>query len=520
MRAGTNTDAAYRVGPAEKAIASRLKLRETIVLPSIIGQRAYPKEACKINLQIMKESQHLASPSEAAFNPRVYRKLSISGPTREAVALPLEDACNDLYDAITCAEEQADLLNAYVIDHTYNLRASLWHLAARKPPPSALARTIWQVQLFVLPGCPFDEPDDMRRYMLFELKRLHVLPDEFFSSNFWWEDRSPSHPHSRIATLISDWMEANQRVYLEILRAFCMNRSRMRRCLVNSLQALEKTTVPPPDYDISSLYSPEGPLYTARGVDSRITLFPYLRNTLHRSTVVQMILQLGLEHDIYAPHEFAGVYHLLNSNLAMQTAITSHCRRYLPSYADSSLEKKTYNLTARYNYLMALADATSGFQAGWAAILRLGLLPHEKPSEEVKARQYELRSRDFPAGVFGAPVSSAEFWRRSLFQAKSVAEVLDEAAACLDRARVRLDRWAPLEDELGLEVGRIVIKSCIELQGLAVKPLSDAVRAWHDENGSLELEEGALAGKLQVAIPKVEDRAKAWWVVPTVKPIV
>lgn len=200
--------------PAEEAVLHRLQLRRATMLRSILDPESMPLDTLSKLIKLIKESQHLAKPIEAASNPKMYRKLSISGPTRESKILPLDDACTDLLNLLGSVVEQHRRLASdsdSVMQQPESLRNFLWQLAFCPVPQSTLARAILQARLFA-PDCPLGTSDGVRLYMLRELSTLQVLPDDI-TEGFWpSDDVAPSHPRVQIAGVLFEWADKYQGV--------------------------------------------------------------------------------------------------------------------------------------------------------------------------------------------------------------------------------------------------------------------------------------------------------------------
>lgn len=258
----------------------------------------------------------------------------------------------------------------------------------------------------------------------------------------------PSDPRFIIAQQMELFRQRVAQSYLDIFRAFCQNRCRIRRTLCHSIQDWETVQVDAEEIDQQlAPYAQDIPVSWPRPSSPPAQRLPLSSWAyLYKLRLMEWIVQLGFELDIYAPDELAGMYWYL-SHLARTRA--QHIERIktftIQIVADleqrpapvSPEDQDKYDRSICYLH-MALLDATvtrelaDALSCLYTALLRLNLVVPPPRPYSTDALRYDIRMRPF--AVIGLPeLPSFETFTQATQQADvptaRLLDVADEAVA-------------------------------------------------------------------------------------------
>ncbi|KAK6384945.1 N-alpha-acetyltransferase, non-catalitic subunit [Exophiala oligosperma] len=234
-----------------------------------------------------------------AFTPKTQRKLASSVPPRPMVAIARADAfpffrrlISDIYTAFNLLDVSfsADLLIAY------------HHFMAQENQPAVYVRSL--VQSFLYLDNSVLGHSTPKEFILQDLRTLvfpvHPLlcnsPSEIFT------DRQFD-----AATQFDIFIERTADSFLNLFRAFCLNRPRVRRTMCHAVLEWDQIQLEAEDLDgqIQSAFDERPIPYTESG-DDEPTFSYSLSSWVYHYKLIQLrtIVQMGFELSIYAPHEF------------------------------------------------------------------------------------------------------------------------------------------------------------------------------------------------------------------------
>lgn len=371
---------------------------------------------------------------------------------------------------------------------------------------------------------------------------------------------APHHPLYAIAHQMEVFRQRAAQSFLDIFRAFCQNRCRVRRTLFHSIQDWETVQIDAEEIDqLLQIQLEEKPL-VYQGIPSySLPLSSWAYH--YKLRLMEWIVQLGFELEIYQPDELAGMYWYLSylskaraqhaerikffSTHRFESSSTAANRTKDNSSRGSSGGSGSINSEARFrrskSYLRLtaleaavtseLADALSCL---YTALRRLGLVvPPPRPYSS-DALRYEVRMKPFaPIGLPELP-SFEEFERATAQPGTPTRALLENAARAAAAAKVGLEevimgKRAGAGEEGGGEGGEgrdrekevFAVGSykrwVAERKGwmrsvIAVRVAVETVKRAVGKNGG---EEGAGLG-LSVEVPKPEKGYHEWWIVPKV----
>jgi hypothetical protein len=256
----------------------------------------------------------------------------------------------------------------------------------------------------------------------------------------------PSDPRFIMAQQMEIFRQRAAQSYLDIFRAICQNRCRIRRTLCHSIQDWETVQVDAEEIDQELLpYVQDTAVSWPRSSSPpapRLALSSWAY--LYKLRLMEWIVQLGFELDIYAPDELAGMYWYLSHLARIRAQHIDRIKHFTVSIV-ADLERRSVRISAEDEnkfdssicYLqMSLLEATvtrelaDALSCLYTALLRLDLIvPPPRPYSTDELR-YDIRMKPFaPIGLPELP--SYEAFARATQQAdvptSKLIDIADEA---------------------------------------------------------------------------------------------
>ena len=263
----------------------------------------------------------LAKEVPEAFSTKLQRKLASSMPPRPIVTLSFDEAakhfkklCNDAIDAVKILDyhDSQSLLNF------------VFHFQAQKPQPAVYIRCLLQNLLFK--DMVLLDRLSIRQVMDDDLSIVVMPAHELLDPNNDLAELAPHSARSAIAHQMELFRKRAAQAYIDIFRVLCQNRCRVRRMLCHLIQDWEQVQLDAEDIDqLLQVQIDEKPLaYQSQttltlgsepGYSLPLSSWAYL----YKLRLMEWIVQLGFELEVYAPDELAGMYWYL-SHLAKTKA--------------------------------------------------------------------------------------------------------------------------------------------------------------------------------------------------------
>ncbi|RKF73315.1 N-alpha-acetyltransferase 35, NatC auxiliary subunit [Golovinomyces cichoracearum] len=472
-----------------------------------------------INLKSMipelKISAMYGTSVPSAFSEKLQRKLASTVPPRPTVQVLHEDALNHF---------ERLCLDAFAVVETF-----IMLFQSRKPQPSVYVRTLLQHYIFTENS--FLGRITMRQFIEENLAKT-VLPTHLLLDKSNDEIEVPSDYRYKIAAQMENFRSRAAGSYLDMLRAFCQNRCRIRRALCHTILDWDNLQLDAEEIDrnLQSLTSEDPRTDTMVSADS---IWPYpLSSWAYYYKICQMewIVQLGFELETYQPIEFASMYwylHYLASNRShlieqincfivhsyhaaqKEGKITPH------SHHEFSDALQFINVTKIS--LAATRSLASGLSSLLTALKRLSLIQSAPQPYSNDGMRYEVRMKPFFSVNSPESIPFDNFVQLVSQPEKSVDELLNFAMKSIADAKKSfeaLTKLTPKEsfccgsNESWIKDVKKSLKACI-LASVTVFTIAEAFKA---SKVSTQL-------NLKVEIPKPESSYHYWWIVPTVIPI-
>lgn len=517
---------------AHDAVMIRLQMRRSF-LTSLIGEEdrwALLKELTVGVQQSHKVSQALPE----AFSDKVQRKLATSTPPRPMLVQTWDEACGrwtKLFDDIVQATESTDF---WVCQSPHALQRAIWAYASRSPPPNTFARAYMQDTLFGNERIA----ENLSHFdlLLTDLRDL-VLAGDALADPESFQVELPSDPRHQCSRLIEGFMDKVFDEYLNLYRMVCQNRCRIRRTFTQAINVFETL---------------EGEAETAeRGVIEILQAqrhdFDFSLSTMkskpfvswvkyYKLLIMAQTIQLGIETDIYLPHELASMYWLL--------AHFTQLRRDLLDHLDTCVMSRMKSVTARHDHrhageclatadwlasLKLSADATIHLsRALWrfySILLAYNIIQTPKGDYATALLLYDARMKPY-LGVTRDAIPSLEQLRDAQNDCISLATSCKAITADVKDTKLALSALKNVTPLQGKYVGteaqwKAEIRQ-LEMTSVAVSVQVSQLQRLAPSSASEISEGGGGEGKAdtlpaEVLLPPPGKRYHDWWLVPQVK---
>ena len=559
-----------------KAIRSRLELRKDFLraldLDLPLDQISYSWSPVLKGIDALKNTHQLGKAVTGAFSPKMQRRLASTVPPRPIVELDFKDALEKLQHIAADCEEATRFVG--LPQDPLEYQSFLWHFASRNPPPLAYARSYLSTLLF--------HPDVLNTSVslpLADCKSL-VFPVSPVLDSINWSFSPPRNPllpkppRLQFALLIDEFIDRASQSYIDLWIAMGQNRCRLRRMLTHVITGWDLLQVDASliDQDITQAAS-------ELGVSDQVMQFSLSTWVYHKKLcMIEKVILLGFEQDIYLPDEYGGMYLFLSliatRRRELLKRIESHyqLQRTRLSGAQKSLREIRELETEALPYLSSLlaeTEATASLSLALArfyiVLLYLRLLPIPTRPFSTEKLRYEVRMKPFlalsppeappfeefkqhtsPFGSLPSPNSTS-----SSLPPSAAAAAVDEATPAFTTAvnNPSSELWSEIENHiksaksalqeykrLGVKAAKAegvekswerevqsAVASCVAL-GLGVKAMKDAVvgagvGAGNEEGeggeGTTRVDVGRGLG-IRIEVPEAGKRYAEGWIMPRV----
>ncbi|KAL9588484.1 MAG: hypothetical protein Q9203_002705 [Teloschistes exilis] len=472
------------------AIVTRLNLRRRM-LNAVASDLDLSKNTqiqkwmqCTELLPKLHESRPVAKPVKEAFSIKIQRRMASSVPPRPMVEIDFEDAHTFLRHL---CRDAADVYNVIEYRGSSDILNFVYIFQSRKPQPSIYIRCLLQSLIF----------HDMKilgtvtitKLVFDDLEEL-TLPADILLDPANGDIEAPHNPRFQIAQAMREHVLRIGDPFLDMFRALCMNRSRMRRMLCHLIVDWESVQLEAENLDVGlRKYTGEKPLIEGEASAAEIWSFP-LSSWAYYYKLRQMewIIQMGFELRVYQNDELSGMY---LSNVAaakiqhLERVHTFVMQRFKQTKKRSADHKKRFSRCFSFLDVTLLeASATQWFAMALSKCMELytglsyfslitdrcELVPYSTPE-----LRHALRMRPFMQLSIPELPSYAELNGATSITRSDAEKDEDQALSVLDMAeeatKVARKEWEAL-GKLEAEKARCV--NCEEWWRASVK---DIVRA-------------------------------------------
>ncbi|KAK5660650.1 hypothetical protein OQA88_12014 [Cercophora sp. LCS_1] len=526
------------------ALCFRLELRTAFLRAIELSELRSNPESLSLPWSQMKaiwepinQSRHLGTPVPEAFSTKIQRRLASTMPPRPIVQPSFEETYEHFRKLFVDGTEVLKVLN---YTDSQSLLNFVFTFQSQKPQPLVYIRTILQNFLFkdniILGRLSIRQVmDDDLAIVVLPCSRLLDRANDLVEA--------PHDARFAIAHQMELFRQRAGQSYLDIFRALCQNRCRVRRTLCHAIRDWESVQLEAEETDqLLQVQLDEKPIHystsiTSTGTEPAYSLPLSSWAYLYKLRLMEWIVQLGFELETYQPDELAGMYWYL-SFLAKTRAQHAERIKAFTMQRYNEMRAQPFGFTAsmenqftrslsflRVTTLDAavtweLADALSCL---YTALHRLKLIvPPPRPYSSDELR-YEIRMKPFIHIELPELPSFDMFTRATTQPETSTKTLLDYAQRGLAGAKKGYDVLGKLSEkeaftatggthEKWVKGTKDCLKSVIAV-GIAVS----AVRTSLDVAGlSGDGDGNAAVLGLKVEMPKPEKCYNSWWIVPKV----
>lgn len=369
------------------------------------------------SLPTINATQQLGKSIPGSFSPKIQRRLASTVPPRPIVELEFKDAFEKLKQLCIDCEEATRFTN--LPSDPLEYQSFLWAYASRSPAPLPYSRSYLATLLF--------HPDTLntpQSIPLIDLKIL-VLPCSPVVNPSNWTLSPPRNPllpkptGLQLALLIDEFIERAGQHYLDFWTALGQNKCRLRRMLTHVVLGWDQLHVDATDVDEDLMRA-----VAEMGIQDQVLNYPLTTWTYHKKLfMMEKIILLGFEQDIYLPDEFAGMYYFLSLISSRRLTLLQNIRRHFHDRITRCNELNdiatTAELEAGIPYIDSLLHEVTGISELSAALskfytvlLYLHALPHPNRPFSSEELRYEIRMKPF------LPLNPPEILSFSDFQAQ------------------------------------------------------------------------------------------------------
>lgn len=410
---------------------------------------------------------------------------------------------------------------------------------AKKPQPLVYVRTLLQTLVF----------DDMTilgsmsiRQLLDDDLSIFTLPASPYLARSNDDIEVVQDPRFIMSQQMELFRERAAQPFLDILRTFCQNRCRIRRTLCHLIRDWEALQMDGEDIDqILQVKTGERPLVHRASMLSGSGAPPVESYALALSSwtylyklrLMETIVQLGFELEVYQPDEHLGMYWYLNYLAKGRLQHAERIKSFIVHRAEEARASPASSPEADHQIQRALAatrltllDAAVTWELSDAlACLHTVLARHKLVRTPPRpysndALRYDLRMKPFAAIGLPSLPTFAEFTVGAAQPRTSSAELLAYGERALVGARKGFEALSKLSAEESFSVGSHArwvagvkngLKSCIAT-GIAITTVQKKLT---ELDGGKEPLEGKAMG-LAVDVPTPDKAYHPAWIVPRV----
>lgn len=523
------------------AIISRLELRKDFLraldLDLTLDIIPYSWHPVLDRINTLKNTHRLGKIVPGAFSSKMQRRLASTVPPRPIVELEFKDAVNHLQQLCTDCEEATRFIG--LPSDPLEYQSFLWFFAARSPPPLVYSRSYLATLLFNPEILQSSESLPLQDVKSLVFPVSPVLDPKNWAYSPPRNPLLPKPPHLQFAMLIDEFVDRTGQAYMDFWVALGQNRCRLRRMLTHVVTAWDQLQAEASLVDTDMMRAAEELDIADQIMDFSLSTWVYHK----KLWMIEKVILLGFEQDIYLPDEFGGMYlfvslmatrrkELLKRVEAHYLARSGQLLRARQLIEMQEIDDASQFLDSSIAEADGLASLGLAFARFYIIVLYLGLLPIPKRPFSTEQLRYELRMKPFlslsppeappfedfkthtqPYGEYTAPDPSffthvkdlsSELWTEVDLHLKAAKDILAE-----------VKKMGPVAAKSnGVEKAwtknvQNALASCVAL-GVAIAGVKDAVAEKNTTIGT------ALGIKIEIPEPGTGNRYCDEWIVAKV----
>jgi len=560
------------------ALSFRLELRAAFLRAIELSELRSNPESLSLPWSQMKavwepiyRSRHLGTPVPEAFSTKIQRRLTSTMPPRPIVQ-PSAEQTYELFQKLFA--DGIDVLK--VLNYSDSQSLLVWILVFRFAAPSRPILTTCDVQNFVLTfqaqkPQPLVYIRTLLQNFLFRdmvilghLSIRHVIDDDLSivvlpcsplldPAND--DVEAPQDPRFAIAHQMELFRQRTAQSYLDIFRAFCQNRCRVRRTLCHSIQDWETVQLDAGEIDqLLQVQLEEKPMLYKTVLVPNLTEPMYSVPLsswayLYKLRLMEWIVQLGFELETYQSDELAGMYWYLSYLAKTRAQHAERTKSFTLQRFNDLRAHHTFTPAMEAQFTRSLAylrvtilDAAVTWEFAdalaclYSALGRMRLIvPPPRPYSTDELR-YDIRMKPFAPISLPALFSYEEFVEHTAQDDASTADLLEFARRGVVGARKGFESLAKLSEKEAFTARchdrwlmgtKMCIRSII-VAGIIITALQKTLRepkyadyaaamsGGGNTSGSKDGVDDVAMAELPyvIEIPKAGKCYHNWWIVP------
>ena len=388
------------------AIIARLQFRKAFLCaldpecPLDLLSNFWPPVVPKIDE--MHDTHQLGKPVPGSFSTKIQRRLASTVPPRPIVDVDFKEALQNLKQMCADCEEATRFKDLPTDPLEY--QSFLWVFASRQPTPLPYSRSYLANVLFdpYILNAPVSLPlEDVRSFVFHESS---VLDPANWALSPPRNPLMPKPPRLQFALLIDEFVDRVGQPYLDFWVALGQNRCRLRRLLTHVISAWDLLQQDAAFVD-ADLMSAAQQLNIANEIMvNPLSTWAYAK----KLWMVEKIIILGFEQDVYLPDEYAGMYHFLAIVSDKRRALLDSCEDHCAERREQLVQSSRWVEAQELDQKMAFIDSekqqalgTSSFAKATSSLYTIAsylhLLPYPKRPFSTEHLRYEFRMKPFLA---------------------------------------------------------------------------------------------------------------------------
>ena len=386
------------------AIVTRLEFRKDFLraldLDMTIDSIPYTWPPVKDRIHTLKNTHQLGQAVPGGFSTKMQRRLASTVPPRPIVELDFKDALEKLQQLCADCEEATRFI--HLPQDPLEYQSFLWFYASRSPPPLAYARSYLATLLF--------HPDVLQSSVslpLVDVKTLVFPASPVLDPRNWTYSPPrnpllPKPPRLQFAMLIDEFVDRSGQAYMDLWVALGQNRCRLRRMLTHVITGWDMLQADASLVDTDMMRAAE-----ELSIPEQIMEFSLSTWVYHKKLwMIEKVITLGFEQDIYLPDEFGGMYLFLSLIATRRKELLKRVEAHYLARSEQLLKSRKLRELQEVDdagpYLDSLIAEAEGVAALGLALARfyiillyLGLLPIPQRPFSTEQLRYELRMKPF-----------------------------------------------------------------------------------------------------------------------------
>ncbi|KAL1602502.1 N-alpha-acetyltransferase, non-catalitic subunit [Paraconiothyrium brasiliense] len=348
----------------------------------------------------INDTHHLGKTVPGSFSTKIQRRLASTVPPRPIVEVEFKDALQTLKQLCADCEEATRFKDLPTDPLEY--QSFLWMFASRHPAPLTYSRSYLSNILFdpYILNAPVSLPlEDVKSFVFHESP---ILDPANWALSPPRNPLMPKPPRLQFALLIDEFVERVGQPYLDLWVALGQNRCRLRRMLTHVIIAWDMLQQDAVFVD-ADLVSHALQLNISEEVmNSPLLTWVYIK----KLWMIEKVVILGFEQDIYLPDEYAGMYYFLSLTAGKRKDALQRCVGHLSERCIQLVQKSRYHDADDTDKKLAFIDSELHQATGISAFAKvlhefymianyLRLIPCPGRPFSTEELRYELRMKPF-----------------------------------------------------------------------------------------------------------------------------